>query len=308
MESSDMSQEHFSFELTDDTGKGHTDVFQVFPGVYLMYNEFHMEHCQSGYAPEGDFWGIEYCHSGNTEWKLENGDYAYLGAETLMSCDYSECGEDFSFPGRLFEGITLGFDMALAESSIPSELNIDLSKLKDKISSVALIDIAGLSEIGSVLKLVYASRYQTDLFRKLAVSHFLIYLAELEPDRMKPVYIGKKAAERIKKIERFLRDNLEHRWTLKEISSEFDIPVSVLRRNFESVFGVTMADHMRRIRAERAKEMLLNTDRPIGEIAADLGYDNASKFSEAFRMYADQSPSMYRQDFHSIREHSGITE
>ena len=82
------------------------------------------------------------------------------------------------------------------------------------------------------------------------------------------------------------------------ISIRFQIPVSVFRRNFEKVFGVTMADQMRRIRAERAKEMLLNTRASIGEIAAELGYDNASKFSEAFRMYEDLSPSMYRKNSH----------
>lgn len=293
---SDLSQEHFCVELTDDTGKGVTEIFQVFPGIYLMYNDFHMEHCQSSYAPEGDFWGIEYCHSGSTEWKLENGDYAYLGAETLMSCDYNECGENFSFPGRLFEGLTLGFEMPLAEKSIPKELNVNLLQLKDKISASELIDIAGKAEIEAALKLLYAARHQTNLHRKLAVSHFLIYLADLEADQLEPIYIGKQAAEKIKKIEHFLRENLDHRWTLHEISTQFQIPISVLRRNFERVFGVTMADHMRRIRAEKAKEMLLNTRKSIGEIAAELGYDNASKFSKAFRMYENLSPSTYRKN------------
>ena len=298
MEVSNLTQQHFCMELTDDTGKGLTEVFQVFPGIYLMYNDFHIEHCQSSYAPEGDFWGIEYCHSGNTEWKLENGDYAYLGAQTLMSCDYQECGENFSFPGRLFEGLTLGFEMPLAEKSLPEELGVGLFQLKDKISAAALINIAGKAELEAGLRLLYAARNQTDLHRKLSVAHFLVYLADLEPDLLEPIYMGKQAAEKIKEIENFLRDNLDHRWTLREISIRFQIPVSVFRRNFEKVFGVTMADHMRRIRTERAKEMLLNTRASIGETAAELGYDNASKFSEAFRIYENLSPSMYRKNSH----------
>ena len=308
MEVSDLSQEHFSIALTDDTGKGVTEIFQVFPGVYLMYNDFHMEHCQSSFAPVGDFWGIEYCHSGNTEWKLENGDYAYLGAQTLMSCDYQECGENFSFPGRLFEGLTLGFQMPLAENTIPKELKVNLVQLRDKISAAGLINIAGKAEIEAALKLLCAARSQTDLHRRLAVAQFLVYLADLEPFQLEPVYLGKQAAERIKKIEHFLRDNLDRRWTLQEISARFQIPVSVLRRNFEKVFGVTMADHMRRIRAERAKELLLNTQKSIGEIAAELGYDNASKFSEAFRSYAGDSPSVYRKNSHGKSELSGKSE
>ena len=234
MEFSDLSQEHFCIALTDDTGKGSTEIFQVFPGIYLMYNEFHMEHCQSSYAPAGDFWGIEYCHSGNTEWKLENGDYAYLGAQTLMSCDYRECGEDFSFPGRLFEGIALGFEMPLAETSIPGALGINLFQLKENISAAALVDLAGKVEIEAALKLLYAARNQTDLHRKLAVAHFLVYLSDLEPNQLEPIYMGKQAAEKIKNIEAFLRGDLEHRWTLRELSDRFGVSVSVLRRNLRA--------------------------------------------------------------------------
>ena len=308
MDFSDLSREHFRIELTDDTGKGLTEIFQVFPGIYLMYNDFYMEHCQSSYTPVGDFWGIEYCHSGNTEWKLKNGDYAYLGAKTLMSCDYHECGENFSFPGRMFEGITLGFEMPLAEKSIPKELGVNLFQLRNKISAAALIDIVGKKEIEAVLKLLNSARNQTDLHRKLAVAQFLIYLEDLEPNQMEPIYIGKQAAERIKKIEHFLRENLDHRWTLQEISIRFQISVSVLRRNFTGVFGVSVADHMRRIRVEKAKEMLLSSTKSIGEIAAELGYDNASKFSEAFRMHENLSPSMYRKNFHDKQESTGKTE
>ena len=294
MELPNLLDAHFCVNLTDETGKGTTEVFRVFPGIYLMYNDFYMDHCQNSVEPMGEFWGIEHCRAGKTEWKLENGDYAYLGADTLMSCDYEACGRPFSFPGRLFEGLTLGFDLPLGETSLLETLGLDFMGLKEKISAVGLVDVAGDPEADAVLKLLYGARYKTDLHRKLALSQFLVYLSDLEPNRLEPLYMRKYAVDRIKDMECFLREHLDRRWTLAELSDRFQIPVSVLRRNFTGVFGVSVAEHMRRVRAEKAKEMLLNTSKSIGEIASELGYDNASKFSAAFRSYAELSPRMYR--------------
>ena len=288
------TDEHFCLEMTEPSGRGLTEAFRVFPGVYLMYNDFYMESCRSDFAPEGDFWGIEHCRAGKTEWVLENGDCAYLGSESLMSCDYQACGRDFSFPGRLFEGLTLGFEMPQAQKSLPAALGLDLEALEAKISAVGLMDVGGDSQAEAILRLLYAARYQSEQHRQISVIQFLLYLSELEPNRLEPLYIRRRMVNQMKEIEAFLEAHLERRWTLTELSRQFQLPVSVLRRNFTGVFGASVADHMRRIRAEKAKELLLHTEKSISEIASELGYDNASKFSAAFRIYADVSPSVYR--------------
>ena len=41
--------------------------------------------------------------------------------------------------------------------------------------------------------------------------------------------------------------------------------------------------------------LLQETDQSITEIAAQAGYQNASKFSEVFRQFAGATPSEYRK-------------
>lgn len=36
-------------QLADETGEGIMTMYKVFDGVYLMYNDFHMERCYSGF-------------------------------------------------------------------------------------------------------------------------------------------------------------------------------------------------------------------------------------------------------------------
>ena len=294
MNTKQVTSDHFFIELKDETGTGTTEVFRVFPGVYLMYNDFHLAKCRSGFTPPANFWGVEHCRDGKTEWELENGDYAYLGSGALMPCDYEESDGEFSFPSRLFEGLTIGFEMPVAEKTISELVDVNLTWLREKIMFAGIMDVSGDQQAEAVLRLLYIARHQNEIHRKISCIQFLLFLKELEPNQLEPLYIRRQMADKIKEIEIFLRENLDRRWTLMELSEKFRLPVSVIRRNFTGIFGVSVADHMRRIRVEKAKEMLVGTDKSIAEIAADLGYDNASKFSAAFRNYADVSPRMYR--------------
>ena len=49
-------------------------------------------------------------------------------------------------------------------------------------------------------------------------------------------------------------------------------------------------------RMTRAKELLAGTDRPITEIAFDVGYNDSNYFSTAFRKHEGISPSQYRKN------------
>jgi len=49
------------------------------------------------------------------------------------------------------------------------------------------------------------------------------------------------------------------------------------------------------IRLRRAADWLQHTDRPVVEIALDLGYSDASNFTRAFRRQTGVSPSTFRR-------------
>lgn len=65
-------------------------------------------------------------------------------------------------------------------------------------------------------------------------------------------------------------------------------------RAFHTTLGQSPSSWFIRRRAERAKEMLLETDMPIIEIAMAVGYSSPSHFAQIFRREAGVSPRKYR--------------
>ncbi|MBQ7849281.1 MAG: helix-turn-helix transcriptional regulator [Clostridia bacterium] len=53
--------------------------------------------------------------------------------------------------------------------------------------------------------------------------------------------------------------------------------------------------HCREGRMQEAAQLLIHTDRPIGEIAEMSGYTNASKFAAAFQDVMGETPREFRQ-------------
>jgi AraC-like DNA-binding protein len=65
-------------------------------------------------------------------------------------------------------------------------------------------------------------------------------------------------------------------------------------RTFRRELGITPHQHLIRVRVNRAVELLLETERPIGEIALDVGFEDLSNFVRTFRRHIGWAPSEFR--------------
>lgn len=67
------------------------------------------------------------------------------------------------------------------------------------------------------------------------------------------------------------------------------------RRRFAEWMGISPRDYVIRHRTARAKELLGGTDRPIKQIAAELGYQDVFFFNRQFRTITGVPPAAYRR-------------
>ncbi|WP_192557954.1 GlxA family transcriptional regulator [Pseudomonas allokribbensis] len=68
-------------------------------------------------------------------------------------------------------------------------------------------------------------------------------------------------------------------------------------RRFQKATGLNPAEYVRQVRMTKARDALQLGDRPITQIAAELGYDDASSFRKAFHSVVGMTPTDYREHF-----------
>ena len=82
--------------------------------------------------------------------------------------------------------------------------------------------------------------------------------------------------------------------SLSELATLVGVHPVTLARWFRRGYGCSVGQRLRRLRIEKAARDLLETDRPLGEIALAAGFSDQSHFCNVFRREMCTSPGRYR--------------
>ncbi len=82
--------------------------------------------------------------------------------------------------------------------------------------------------------------------------------------------------------------------SLKTLSYEFNINTAYLGRVFKDAAGETFSNYLNRIRVEKAKYMLNQSNSTVQEISTKIGYNSTNYFVNVFKKYTGCFPSQFR--------------
>jgi len=290
------------FQMKDATGEGRMTFYSVFPGVYLLYNDFHMEHCISGFSPSVEMICIDHCREGRIEWNIEHNKYIYIESGDIQINARGNHTGDFRFPLKHYHGLTIAFVLEEAEKSllhVMDGFSVDLRKLKEGFGGDGknFIMRAG-AQIDHIFSELYhiPDRIRLPYF-KIKVLELLLFLDTIDApqESVERPYFYKTQVDKIKDMTEFMTDDLEHWHTIEELSQKFDFPMTSMKQCFKGIYGTTIYAYMKEYRMNAAALMLRNTDESVLSIAGKVGYSNAGKFSAAFRSVLGMTPTEYRK-------------
>ena len=92
----------------------------------------------------------------------------------------------------------------------------------------------------------------------------------------------------------YIQSHLGEKLTRRTISEHLFFSPDYLAKVFLAETGMTLGTYICTTRLERAKEHLTRTALPVGTIAAELGYQNFSEFSQWFKKQTGMVPTQYR--------------
>lgn len=99
----------------------------------------------------------------------------------------------------------------------------------------------------------------------------------------------------ITKAKQFIRDHLAEDLSLGQVSSAVHTSTFYFCKLFRKVTGGTFTGFVSRLRIEKAKDLLLNPNLRVSEIAYEVGFQSLTHFNRVFRKLAGESPTKYRE-------------
>ncbi|MBF1128262.1 MAG: helix-turn-helix transcriptional regulator, partial [Dialister invisus] len=98
-----------------------------------------------------------------------------------------------------------------------------------------------------------------------------------------------------KQVMEIISADLSKHYSIENLAAPFGISPSSLKNYFQGVYGKNISTWLREARMSAASMALRESNQPVAEIAAKVGYENASKFSAAFKSFLGETPLEYRR-------------
>jgi len=104
----------------------------------------------------------------------------------------------------------------------------------------------------------------------------------------------KVKADKIKAAVEFIEAYYDRPITISDIAHEVGLSVWSLAHRFKERMGVTLIGYLTNMRIERAKNLLLTTDKKCCNLYYEVGYNSQTYFARKFKEIAGMSPTQFR--------------
>jgi AraC-like DNA-binding protein len=102
-------------------------------------------------------------------------------------------------------------------------------------------------------------------------------------------------ANRTNKVFQYVNDNFKNTVSLQKVSSMVHLSVSAFCKFFKRICGKTFSSYVNDIRIAHACMLLIETDKPISQIAFESGFESVTYFNRIFLKKKGVRPGEFRK-------------
>lgn len=99
----------------------------------------------------------------------------------------------------------------------------------------------------------------------------------------------------ITRAKAFIKTNQAEDLSLGQVAKAVNTSTFYFCKMFKKATGLNFTEYLSRVRVEKAKNLLLNPNLRVSEIAFEVGFQSLTHFNRVFRKITGQSPTAYRQ-------------
>ena len=283
-------------------GWGRMTVYDVMPGVLLSFNDFRTALGGQQHEAWENMVEINHCLRGGFSAQMPGGMVAELGPQDFAVSDMARPPRRAGFLMGGYYGISLVAQLERAQRSLDAVIGPGMVRLKALFERLfwdrSFLVLRHDRRIQHIFSELYAApRALAPAYFRLKAAELFVFLALYEGGGHMPAaeYRGEDVHQRMEAAARALTQALGRRLPLAQVCRSMGLSKTALYRQFQAVYGETPYAYAKRRRMETAALWLQTTDMPVGRIAGALGYQNASKFSQAFTAFYGVPPTAYKK-------------
>jgi AraC-like DNA-binding protein/ligand-binding sensor protein len=98
----------------------------------------------------------------------------------------------------------------------------------------------------------------------------------------------------VARARQFIQENQAEDISLGQVAKAVNMSAFYFCKVFKKVTGLNFTDYVSRVRIEKARNLLLNRNLRVSEIAYEVGFQSLTHFNRVFKKITGQSPTEYR--------------
>lgn len=99
----------------------------------------------------------------------------------------------------------------------------------------------------------------------------------------------------ITRAKQFISEHQSEEISLDQVANAVHTSKFYFCKMFRKATGINFTDYLSRVRTERAKNLLLNPNLRVSEIAYEVGFQSLTHFNRVFKRILGRSPTEYRE-------------
>ena len=300
------TNKYSEYEVLPEYGYGKVIIYKVIQNLYLAYNNFVLNQKIINDVPEykqfsDNFLEIDYCIKGNLL-SINHESKAFL-ATAGISMYFEGIGNVRTFDpyDKEYESITLlGYSRKMIKS-FEQIFQIDKNRF---VNFFALINAGEpvvikyniiIKNIINDIKLAMQNG-DNDIIKLKAMELLLYETKNFEKNkRVKAIYYNRSTIDKVMRIEKYVTENLDKKFTIDDLCNTFKISSSTLKSCFKQMFLTGIYSYIKQARMAKARDLLKNSEMSITQIALLCGYSNHSNFTKAFKKNYNIVPKDIRE-------------
>lgn len=109
----------------------------------------------------------------------------------------------------------------------------------------------------------------------------------------------------ILKVQHFLETRSGDDVSVADMVRNSELPARTFQRRFKLATGLSPKQYLQELRIERARDLLIETDRPVSDICFAVGYNDPPSFVRLFSRLSGLTPGAFREQYRRQSDMAG---